>query len=87
MIVNKYRYVIWFEDDGADAYWVAKVAELPGCSGIGDTREAAIAELDEIIAAAAEQSAELGIPMPAAAPLPRRMIHRSARSALNKVST
>jgi len=62
--MHKYRYLIWYEVDGEDAYWVAKALEFPGCPAISATREEAIAELDAILTALAEQSSELGIPMP-----------------------
>ena len=55
------KTVFWSDEDGA---YVAVAPDLPGCSALGDTGPAAIAELDDAIIAWLEAAAKAGNPIP-----------------------
>ena len=57
----KYRVLIEEDEDGG---FVAEVPALPGCVSQGDTREDALANVREAIAAYLESLEERGDPVP-----------------------
>ena len=46
-----------------DGVWIAECPSIPGCVSLGDTRDEAIANIREAIAACLEVRAELGMPL------------------------
>lgn len=63
---TKYKINLeWSERDGA---WLASAPELPGCMADGETPEAALAEIEKVIADWIEEAQRIGNPVPA--PLP-----------------
>jgi len=54
--------VFWSE---ADHGFIAVAPDLPGCSAFGDTRQEAVAELQDAIAAWIEAASAAGNPVPA----------------------
>ena len=50
---------------GEDGYWVAECPSLPGCISQGGSREEAIANIREAIAANIDSLNEDGLPVPA----------------------
>jgi predicted RNase H-like HicB family nuclease len=61
MTLNDYKIVLYRQEDGA---WVAEVPALPGCYALMNTREGALAELNNVFAMIAEEYREKGIPLP-----------------------
>ncbi len=60
--MDRYRYIIvWSEDDEA---YVALSPEFPGLSGIGDTREKAMTELEIALELAVETYQSEGWELP-----------------------
>lgn len=57
----KYRVLLQEDEDGA---WVAEVPSLPGCVSQGRTREEAVANVREAMAAYLESLEEHGDPVP-----------------------
>ena len=49
---------------GEDGYWVVECPSLPGCISQGETREAAITNIKEAIAAYVAVLEEDGLPVP-----------------------
>ena len=49
---------------GEDGYWVVECPSLPGCISQGETREAAIANIKEAIAAYVSALEDDGLPVP-----------------------
>jgi len=49
---------------GEDGYWVAECPSLPGCVSQGRTKEEAIANIREAIAASGTALEEDGLPVP-----------------------
>jgi predicted RNase H-like HicB family nuclease len=49
---------------GEDGYWVAEVPSLPGCISQGETRAAAVKNIEEAIALYIETLSEDGLPIP-----------------------
>ena len=60
--MDHYEIIIFWSND--DAVFVAEVPELPGCSAHGDTREAALANIDEAIKLWLDAAREFGRPGP-----------------------
>jgi len=60
--MDHYEIIIFWSND--DAVFVAEVPELPGCSAHGDTREAALANIDEAIKLWLDAAREFGRPVP-----------------------
>ncbi len=58
----KYEVIIYWSDE--DQAFVAEVPELPGCAADGPTYEAALANVQTIIAEWIETAQELGRPVP-----------------------
>ena len=50
-------------DRDEDGVWVAKCPSIPGCVSQGDTREAALKNVQEAIALCLEVRAERGMPL------------------------
>ena len=55
MTLNDYKIVLYRQEDGA---WVAEVPALPGCYALMNTREEALAELNNVFAMIAEEYRE-----------------------------
>jgi len=63
---TKYKINLeWSERDGA---WLASAPELPGCMADGETPEAALAEIETVIAEWIEEAQRIGNPVPAPMP-------------------
>lgn len=60
MLNMPYKYSAYLFKDGDETYWVAKAAEFPGVSGVGDTRDEAFRDLDEALELAIEHMQEMG---------------------------
>jgi predicted RNase H-like HicB family nuclease len=56
----KFLTTLQRDEDGA---WVAECPSIPGCVSQGDTRDAALSNIREAIAACLEVRAELGLPL------------------------
>ncbi len=50
-------------DRDEDGVWIAECPSIPGCVSQGETREDALANIREAIAACLEARAELGMPL------------------------
>ena len=61
MTLNDYKIVLYRQEDGA---CVAEVPALPGCYALMNTREEALAELNNVFAMIAEEYREKGLPLP-----------------------
>ena len=60
--MHKYEIVIyWSNDDGA---FVAEAPELPGCMAHGDTREAALENIDQAVQLWIDTAKEFGDKVP-----------------------
>jgi predicted RNase H-like HicB family nuclease len=57
---TKFLTTLQRDEDGA---WVAECPSIPGCVSQGDTRDAALSNIREAIAACLEVRAELGLPL------------------------
>ena len=70
--MTKYQVVLWWSD--ADNAFLAMAPQLPGCIMDGETPEAALRALDEVIAMWMEDARESGwrIPEPAGKMVPVR---------------
>jgi predicted RNase H-like HicB family nuclease len=58
------RYEVEIHWSDADDAYLAKVPELPGCAGYGDTREEAVRMIEEAIAGVTKVARELGHGLP-----------------------
>ena len=68
--MDKYEVIIyWSDEDGA---FIAEVPELPGCMAHGDTREAALANVNDAIALWIKTAKEFEDPVPK--PKGRRLV-------------
>jgi predicted RNase H-like HicB family nuclease len=56
------KFVITLDRD-EDAVWIAECPSIPGCVSQGGTREEALANVREAIAACLEVRAERGLPL------------------------
>jgi predicted RNase H-like HicB family nuclease len=56
------KFVITLERD-EDGVWVAECPSIPGCVSQGETRDEALANIREAIAACLEVRAERGLPL------------------------
>ena len=61
MSFDDYKVVLYRQDDGS---WVAEIPALGGCYALMDTREAALAELEQVFALLAQEHRERGIALP-----------------------
>jgi predicted RNase H-like HicB family nuclease len=57
-----YKTVLYRQEDGA---WVAEIPAIAGCCALMPTREAALAELDNVFRMIAQEYSEKGAPLPA----------------------
>ena len=62
MKLEDYKTILYRQQDGS---WVAEIPAIPGCYALMDTREAALAELNEVFALIAEEYREKGLALPA----------------------
>ncbi len=58
---DNYKIVLYRQDDGS---WVAEIPAVGGCYALMDTREAALAELEQVFAAIAQEYRDRGQPLP-----------------------
>jgi predicted RNase H-like HicB family nuclease len=58
---DDYKVVLYRQDDGS---WVAEIPALGGCYALMDTREAALAELEEVFALIAQEHRDRGVALP-----------------------
>jgi len=65
MFINEYKVTVYRYQDDTECYWVAKTAEFPAVSGVGDTRQEALDDLDDALEATIAFSLELGMDIPA----------------------
>ena len=61
MTLQNYKIVLYRQEDGG---WVAEVPAIPGCYALMDTRENALAELNDVFAMIAEEYQEKGQALP-----------------------
>jgi len=61
MTLQNYKIVLYRQEDGG---WVAEVPAIPGCYALMDTRENALAELNDVFAMIAEEYREKGQALP-----------------------
>jgi predicted RNase H-like HicB family nuclease len=60
--MSKYEVIIyWSKEDKA---FIAEIPELPGCAADGPTKQAALKNVDAVIAEWIETAKELGRPIP-----------------------
>ena len=60
--MDHYESIIFWSNE--DTVFVAEVPELPGCSAHGNTREAALANVDQAIRLWLDTASEFGRPIP-----------------------
>jgi predicted RNase H-like HicB family nuclease len=60
--MSKYEVIIYWS--AADRAFIAEVPELPGCAADGPTKQAALKNVDVVIAEWIETAKELGRPIP-----------------------
>jgi predicted RNase H-like HicB family nuclease len=58
---DDYKTVLYRQEDGA---WVAEIPAIAGCYAPMPTREAALAELDNVFRMIAQEYSEKGMPLP-----------------------
>jgi predicted RNase H-like HicB family nuclease len=62
MTLHDYKTVLYRQEDGS---WVAEIPAIPGCYALMDTREAALAELNNVFGMISEEYRTKGLPLPA----------------------
>ena len=62
MRLEDYKTILYRQQDGS---WVAEIPAVPGCYALMDTREAALAELNQVFAMIAEEYRQQGRALPA----------------------
>ncbi len=62
MKLEDYKTILYRQADGS---WVAEIPAIAGCYALMETREAALAELNEVFAMIAEEYREKGLKLPA----------------------
>lgn len=60
--MDHYEVIIYWSNE--DGVFIAEVPELPGCAAHGDSREAALASVDEAIRLWLDTAREFGHPIP-----------------------
>ena len=60
--MSKYEVIIYWSKE--DKTFIAEVPELPGCAADGPTKQAALKNVDVVIAEWIETAKELGRPIP-----------------------
>jgi predicted RNase H-like HicB family nuclease len=58
---DDYKVVLYRQDDGS---WVAEIPAVGGCYALMDTREAALAELEQVFALIAQEYQDGGRALP-----------------------
>jgi predicted RNase H-like HicB family nuclease len=58
---DDYTVVLYRQGDGA---WVAEIPAIGGCYALMDTRELALAELEQVFALIADEHRDRGLPLP-----------------------
>jgi len=58
---DDYKVVLYRQDDGA---WVAEIPAVGGCYALMDTREAALAALEQVFALIAQEYQDRGLALP-----------------------
>jgi len=61
MKLEDYKVVLYRQQDGS---WVAEIPAIAGCYALMDTREAALAELNDIFSLIADEYREKGLSLP-----------------------
>jgi predicted RNase H-like HicB family nuclease len=61
MKLEDYKTILYRQQDGS---WVAEIPAIPGCYALMDTREAALAELNQVFAMIAEEYRQKGLALP-----------------------
>ncbi len=61
MTLADYKIALYRQEDGS---WVAEIPAVPGCYALMDTREAALAELEQVFELIAEEYREKGLSLP-----------------------
>ncbi len=61
MKLEDYKVVLYRQQDGS---WVAEIPAIAGCYALMDTREAALAELNDVFALIADEYREKGLSLP-----------------------
>ncbi len=61
MTLQDYKIVLYRQEDSS---WVAEIPALTGCYALMNTREEALAELNNVFAMIAEEYREKGQPLP-----------------------
>ena len=61
MKLEDYKVVLYRQQHGS---WVAEIPALAGCYALMDTREAALAELNNVFALIADEYREKGLSLP-----------------------
>ncbi len=61
MKLEDYKVVLYRQQDGS---WVAEIPAIAGCYALMDTREAALAELNNVFALIADEYREKGLSLP-----------------------
>jgi predicted RNase H-like HicB family nuclease len=62
MVLEDYKTILYRQGDDS---WVAEIPAIPGCYALMSSREAALAELENVFRMLAEEYSEKGIPLPA----------------------
>jgi len=62
MTSQDYKTVLYRQEDGS---WVAEIPAIPGCYALMDSRDAALAELENVFSLIAEEYRQKGHPLPA----------------------
>jgi predicted RNase H-like HicB family nuclease len=62
MSMEDYKIVLYRQENGS---WVAEIPAIPGCYGLMDTRESALAELSNVFSMIEDEYREKGQKLPA----------------------
>ena len=61
MTSQDYKTVVYRQEDGS---WVAEIPAIPGCYALMDSRDAALAELENVFSLITEEYRQKGQPLP-----------------------
>jgi len=61
MSFDDYKVVLYRQDDGS---WVAEIPAIGGCYALMNSREASLAELEQVFAMIAQEHLDRGQPLP-----------------------
>jgi predicted RNase H-like HicB family nuclease len=62
MKLEDYKTILYRQEDGS---WVAEIPAIPGCYALMNTRETALAELNQVFAMISEECLQKGLKFPA----------------------